>query len=298
VRFDTHLVAGAEIGAFYDGLLGKLICSGTDREQARGRMLAAFDEFAILGVTNTAGFLRDAVASERALFRSAARRPGGKRCRADRRGTRYSGTGARRRKWRPHRIDSVAVGGARRVRAVETAVRLRAAEERGEREVEILEREGTHLRARIDGREVSAQFDALASGGGTLSIDGRRFRIASARRKDTILVAVGPRTFSFVRAEEGGRHRARGLAAAEITAPMPGKVLRVPVREGDAVVAGQTLVVLEAMKMETALAAESDAVVKRVLVAPGQMVDHGALLIELTPPAATPSTRESGSPAS
>jgi acetyl/propionyl-CoA carboxylase alpha subunit len=65
VRFDTHLVAGAEIGAFYDGLLGKLICSGTDREQARGRMLAAFDEFAILGVTNTAGFLRDAVASER-----------------------------------------------------------------------------------------------------------------------------------------------------------------------------------------------------------------------------------------
>ena len=177
-------------------------------------------------------------------------------------------------------------------------MKLRAAEERGEREIEILAREGTHLRARIDGREVSAEFDALAGGGGMLSIDGRRFRIASARRKDTILVAVGPRTFSFVREEEGGRHRARGLVAAEITAPMPGKVLRVLVREGDAVVAGQTLVVLEAMKMETALAAESEAVVKRVLVAPGEMVDHGALLIELSPPAAVPSTRESGSPAS
>ena len=177
-------------------------------------------------------------------------------------------------------------------------MKLRASEERGEQEVEILAREGTHLRARIYGREVSAEFEALASGGGTLSIDGRRFRIASARRKDTILVAVGPRTFSFVRGEEGGRRRVRGLAAAEITAPMPGKVLRVPVREGDAVVAGQTLVVLEAMKMETALVAESEAVVKRVLVAPGQMVDHGALLIELNPPPATPSTRESGSPAS
>jgi acetyl/propionyl-CoA carboxylase alpha subunit len=181
---------------------------------------------------------------------------------------------------------------------VETAVKLRAAEERGEREVEILAREGTHLRARIDGREVSAEFDALATGGGTLSIDGRRFRIASARHKDTILVAVGPRTFSFIREEERGRRRARGLAAAEITAPMPGKVLRVLVGEGDAVVAGQALVVLEAMKMETALAAESEAVVKRVLVAPGQMVDHGALLIELSPPAPNPSTRESGSPAS
>jgi biotin carboxyl carrier protein len=181
---------------------------------------------------------------------------------------------------------------------VETAVKLRAVEERGEREVEIVAREGTHLRALIDGREVSAEFDALVAGGGTLSIDGRRFRIASARRKDTILVAVGPRTFSFIRGEEGGRHRGHGLAAAEITAPMPGKVLRVLVTEGDAVVEGQALVVLEAMKMETALAAESEAVVKRVLVAPGQMVDHGALLIELSPPAAHPSTRESGSPGS
>ena len=177
-------------------------------------------------------------------------------------------------------------------------MKLRAAEERREREVEILAREGTHLRARIDGREVSAEFDALAAGGGTLSIDGRRFRIASARRKETILVAVGPRTFSFVREEKGGGHRGRGLAAAEVTAPMPGKVLRVLVREGDAVVAGQALVVLEAMKMETALAAESEALVKRVLVAPGQTVDHGALLVELSPAAANPSARESGSPAS
>ena len=64
VRFDTHLVPGAEISAHYDGLLGKLICSGADREQARRRMIAAFDEFAILGVANTAGFLRDVLASE------------------------------------------------------------------------------------------------------------------------------------------------------------------------------------------------------------------------------------------
>ena len=64
VRFDTHMVKGAEVGAFYDGMLGKLICWGADRDQARGRMLAAFDEFAILGVTNTAGFLRDVIAGE------------------------------------------------------------------------------------------------------------------------------------------------------------------------------------------------------------------------------------------
>src|SRR5262249_61452925 len=98
--------------------------------------------------------------------------------------------------------------------------------------------------------------------------------------------------------EGGGRGARRGGRGAEVTAPMPGKVLRVLVEEGEPVVAGQPLVVLEAMKMETALAAESDAVVKRVLVAPGQMVDHGARLIELSPPAANPSAREPGSPAS
>jgi acetyl/propionyl-CoA carboxylase alpha subunit len=64
VRFDTHVVQGAEIGVYYDGLLGKLICWGENREQARRRMIAALEEFAILGVANTAGFLRDMVASE------------------------------------------------------------------------------------------------------------------------------------------------------------------------------------------------------------------------------------------
>ncbi len=64
VRFDSYLARGTEVGAFYDGLLGKLITYGADRKQARTRMLGALDELAILGVTNTAGFLRDVIASE------------------------------------------------------------------------------------------------------------------------------------------------------------------------------------------------------------------------------------------
>src|ERR1035437_3822740 len=84
----------------------------------------------------------------------------------------------------------------------------------------------------------------------------------------------------------------RELAAAEIPAPMPGKVLKVLVRDGDLVEAGQPLVVIEAMKMETTLAAESAGLVKHVRVEEGQMVDHGAVLIELSPSPAS-SVRES-----
>ena len=116
--------------------------------------------------------------------------------------------------------------------------------------------------------------------------------IFGARRKESIFVSVGPASFEFKPAEAASRRRARGLAAAEVTAPMPGKVLKVLVRDGDLVEAGQPLVVIEAMKMETTLAAESAATVKHVRVEEGQTVDHGAVLIELSPPPAS-SARES-----
>jgi len=69
VRFDSHLARGAEVTPWYDGLLGKLVCYGADREEARGRLVNALDEFALLGVTNNAAYLRDIIAS--AQFREA-----------------------------------------------------------------------------------------------------------------------------------------------------------------------------------------------------------------------------------
>ncbi len=64
VRFDSHLAPGTVISPYYDGLLGKLICFGADREEARLRMLNALNEFELLGVVNNASYLRDIIASE------------------------------------------------------------------------------------------------------------------------------------------------------------------------------------------------------------------------------------------
>jgi acetyl/propionyl-CoA carboxylase alpha subunit len=77
--------------------------------------------------------------------------------------------------------------------------------------------------------------------------------------------------------------QAHGPAAeqSEVTAPMPGTVLRVLVAEGDRVEARQPLVVLEAMKMETPLLSPYDASVRAVHVAEGDAVAGGALLVEL-----------------
>jgi propionyl-CoA carboxylase alpha chain len=61
---------------------------------------------------------------------------------------------------------------------------------------------------------------------------------------------------------------------------MPGTITIIEVAAGDTVVEGQTLVVLEAMKMEHRIAAEADGVIARVLVEVGQSVDAHALVVE------------------
>jgi acetyl/propionyl-CoA carboxylase alpha subunit len=81
--------------------------------------------------------------------------------------------------------------------------------------------------------------------------------------------------------DDAAHARAAAGGESELTAPMPGTVIRVHVAAGDRVAARQPLVVLEAMKMETPLAAPYDAVVKAVLVEEGARVAGGALLVEL-----------------
>ena len=69
-----------------------------------------------------------------------------------------------------------------------------------------------------------------------------------------------------------------GAGEEAITAPMPGLVIRYLVKEGQTVKAGETVVILEAMKMENALAATSAGVVKKLAVAPGTKVARGEVL--------------------
>ncbi|MFC3076905.1 biotin carboxylase N-terminal domain-containing protein [Phenylobacterium terrae] len=76
-----------------------------------------------------------------------------------------------------------------------------------------------------------------------------------------------------------------GGGDATVRAPMPGKVAAIPVAEGEAVSRGQSLVTLEAMKMEHALAAPFDGEVEAVLVKAGDQVSEGAALLRLKAPA-------------
>jgi len=67
---------------------------------------------------------------------------------------------------------------------------------------------------------------------------------------------------------------------ADIKAPMPGMVLNILVKEGDAVKKGDTLIILEAMKMENSLKSPTDGVIKKIAVTKGVAVEKNQLLIQ------------------
>lgn len=81
--------------------------------------------------------------------------------------------------------------------------------------------------------------------------------------------------------KELGMDAAASQKVGDLKAPMPGLVVDIPVKEGDSVKKGDTLVILEAMKMENALKAAGDAVVKKIVVKKGQAVDKNAVLIQM-----------------
>jgi len=146
--------------------------------------------------------------------------------------------------------------------------------------------------ARRDGRFVLGGAEDPDAGSArvhrwtTTSIDaevnGRRATARVTRDGDRLYVQAPGGTVAF---DVVPRFVAPGAAAATggLVAPMPGIVLDVRCAPGDVVDARQTLVVLEAMKMEHHVRAPAEGVVAEVRVAKGQHVENGAVLLVLQP---------------
>jgi len=76
-----------------------------------------------------------------------------------------------------------------------------------------------------------------------------------------------------------------GGGSGEVPSPMPGLIVTVPVAVGDVVTQGQTVVILESMKMQNELKSPIDGTVSEILVEAGQSVEKNAMLIVIEPPA-------------
>jgi acetyl/propionyl-CoA carboxylase alpha subunit len=106
----------------------------------------------------------------------------------------------------------------------------------------------------------------------------------SAARGDKRFVSLNGESFELRVPDERAARKRRGggsESGAALTAQMPGQVRALMVAEGDSVERGQTLVVLEAMKMEIRVSAPNDGKVSRVNVRAGDVVERGQTLVEL-----------------
>ena len=110
-------------------------------------------------------------------------------------------------------------------------------------------------------------------------VDGRDGEYTVVMDGETIDVGVQDERAARLAQASGEGQRA--LAQATVTAPMPGLVVAVNVEPRQVVSKGESLVVLQAMKMENDLTARADGTIKEVLVGPGQTVEQGQTLLTL-----------------
>jgi biotin carboxyl carrier protein len=119
-----------------------------------------------------------------------------------------------------------------------------------------------------------------------LLLDGKSYEIKQETTGAETNIVVGHERFSVaLRDPRSFRSRRSGGGAEQgmkkITAPMPGKIVRLLASEGTTVQAGQSVIVIEAMKMQNELKAPKNGVVKKINVIEGAAVNAGQTLAEV-----------------
>ncbi len=268
VRVDHALVSGQEVSTAYDPMLGKVIAYGADREEARARLLAALDATAIFGLTTNAGFLRALSASDE--FRDA-----------------QIDTA-----WLDHHVVPAPEEAPirRLLGVVLQSVSEPAADDPWAADgYRIGGPRGPFV---VDGHPYDPVPDAVLTGwaDGSVARRGLVMRgVSQGGLTATFLKDSGPwegslqgQRFVFATpdpfAGEGGAD-----GDGSLVAPMPGTVLAVNVEAGQQVAEGETLGVMEAMKMELALKAPFAGTVTHVGAAAGSQVALGASLFVVEP---------------
>jgi len=155
----------------------------------------------------------------------------------------------------------------------------------GDEQVAIeVSRDGEDWRLLIDGREVPLQARRDHTGAWLIQTHQGRRRLWVAEREDERLVFCDGRAHQVRLVDQDHDDPADDPAAGpNLVADMPGKIVKILVAAGQEVVAGESLLIIESMKMETDLAAATTGIVQSVHVTDGQVVSQGEALIDLDP---------------
>jgi acetyl-CoA/propionyl-CoA carboxylase biotin carboxyl carrier protein len=280
-RVDAGLESGQPVGTNYDPMLGKVIVHRATRESARQAMIQALDDTAVLGLTTNVGFLRQLVGSEE--YRDAAIHTGW----LDEHLERFQ-------RERPAEALCFAAWALAAATASTDASHpfgladgWRSAGPPADVPVEldgyVLRVNRQEGRVSTEGREW--QVRPVAAGGGLirLEIDGVIHEAHVEIDPHEVVVGYRGQPEAFARPDAFGPGASTAASDGTVAAPMPGTVLAVSAVEGAEVAAGDSLGVMEAMKMELALTAPCDGIVTSVGAVVGDQVALGQALFVVEP---------------
>ena len=147
------------------------------------------------------------------------------------------------------------------------------------------------LRVAVDGQEIELSITAAGNDQGWCrTSDGRAHRFLLSWVGEELHLWLNGYLFVYERVDAGRGYarrsdrREQSASGDDILAPMPGTVAEILVQAGDQVESGQTVMIMESMKMELLITAHRAGMILRLAVEPGSQVDKGMRLLELQEP--------------
>ncbi|WP_417463836.1 acetyl/propionyl/methylcrotonyl-CoA carboxylase subunit alpha [Kordiimonas sp.] len=287
-RIDAGVRAGDTVSIHYDPMIAKLIAWGEDREQAIDAITALVRETPVTGLATNRDFLLRAL--QEPDFRSGDVHTGFIENHNE------SLLTAKKAEAEDYAVAAFAIAANRRSQtdgsdpwAIHDGFRLNLSAS------ELLWFDGSDdelitvtlsgrdqaLCANIGGTEVHAEVISLTGNVLTLVMGGRRERLFAEVSPSHVTLVRGDTTLTLARHARDGGGDDDADGPGTILSPMPGKILDVKVKNGDAVTKGAALIVMEAMKMEQTIAAPRDGVVANLSLREGDQITGGAVMLTI-----------------
>ncbi len=297
IRIDSGIAGKTEIRSFYDPMIAKLIVHESDREQAIAALDLALERYVIHGIRNNISFLRGLIRHqafpenrlstrfcddhlEEILERERSLK---EECSLHIPAFAYVIYSLQQRRAAPGEVQAIwnQVGYWRQAMNIPVEID-------GEKHIIGLDQvHRNHYEMLFGGNRFPVNLKKVQENRISLEISQRIHRayISEDTSRRAFVTCQGF-TYELKRLDYlpeelfAGNGDELEMAGNAVRAPMNGKVIKIPVEEGAAVKRGQTLMILEAMKMENSLQAPRDAVIEKILVGVGEQVNGNELLIQ------------------
>jgi geranyl-CoA carboxylase alpha subunit len=288
VRVDSGFETGSVVSPHYDSMLAKVIAFGDDREEARRRLKRAVRETRVLGLTTNIRWL-DAILSSETFIQGKA----------------TTDVLTVDTALKPD-TDLIAVAAGLLARDTTSGLEPWANVAPRAYTLELhcggtiykaaISNFGIDVLVDLDGQSFNIKFEKVEATRAVAVIDGRRFKVAYARTAETISLDIAGRSANIVDATHAPVRSVDGVGSGRLVSPTDGQIITVAVSAGDVVSKGDTIVTVEAMKMEHRLRADGDGTVESLHAQIGTQVRKGDLMAVLVLASTEAGKSESGEP--